>query len=487
MPKLYVIGDSTVAKFNDISYFYPRYGYGAVLNEYFDIEIINLALSGRSARSFVFENEYNILFDNLKQGDFVLIGFGHNDEKDDDIYRFSSAKLPIDNPISIKYVLYHSYIEKILSIGATPILTTPVVRLSPNDIYEGTLIHITNNGDYRQEIINLCNSLNILYVDITTKSLELVKSLGYKNSLVLHAMTKGKKVNDVLTYDEKSVDKTHLSYYGALYSAYFIADAINNSNCELKKYLKDINIPNISKLTPNPQYIYKEYKTPDLDNYNPTSNYSNNDYYGTAFGDLGTLNQLEAGYVAKIENNKYIVGQSGEKPLGKINASTEGFAYLFKKIKRSDNFIISAKAKVIKCANIRQAGFGLMLRGDSYINQSTKSENIVTNYIASGLLTTDKVTYAIFDRVATTELNRIYAVGEHFYKENDTAYLKIERLGQVVKVMVEYNQKVYSKDFTDFDYYNDNDYLFIGMFGTSGTLVEFTDVEFNITGIAKEA
>lgn len=487
MPKLYVIGDSTVAEFNDVNYYYPRYGYGAVLNQYFDLEIINLALSGRSSRSYTFENEYKNLFEQLNKGDYVLIGFGHNDEKDDDIFRFSSANLPIDNPKSIKYVLYYNYIEKILKLGATPILTTPVVRLSKNDIYENEAIHITKNGDYRKAIIELADSFNLLSIDITTESLNLVKSLGYNNSLILHSMTKGKMVNGILSYDEKSVDKTHLSYYGALYSAFFIAKGVYNSNLELKKYIKNINEPNKNSLLPNPLYKYKEYKTPNLDNYYPDSNFSNSNYYGTAFGNIDSNNPTKDGFIAKIENDKYIVGQSGNKLHGKINASQEGFAFLFKRINRSDNFKISANAKIIKCANIRQSCFGLMLRGDSYLNQESPNETIVTNFIASGLVTTDKVTYAIFDRPSTTDLGRRCSIGEYFYKENDTAYLEINRLGQVVDVLVKYEGKTYTKQYIDFDYYNDQNYLFVGMIGTNGTVVEYTDVNFKITGKAKEA
>ena len=50
--KLYLVGDSTVASFNDYTYFYPRFGYGTKLQDYFNnVEVINLALSGRSSKS----------------------------------------------------------------------------------------------------------------------------------------------------------------------------------------------------------------------------------------------------------------------------------------------------------------------------------------------------------------------------------------------------------------------------------------------------
>ena len=95
--KLFVVGDSTLAKFND-SYYYPRYGYATMLGDFFDIEIINYALSGRSSKSYILDPEYKKVYDEIKPGDLLLIGFGHNDEKDDDYIRFTSAKLPLDDP-----------------------------------------------------------------------------------------------------------------------------------------------------------------------------------------------------------------------------------------------------------------------------------------------------------------------------------------------------------------------------------------------------
>ncbi len=484
MPKLFVVGDSTVAEFNDISYFYPRYGYGAVLDFYFDIEIINLAISGRSSKSFTVEKNYQYLFDNLSSGDYVLIGFGHNDEKFDDSFRFTDASLPLDNDKSFKHVLYYSYVKRTIDKGATPILTTPIIRLSEDNIYEGEVIHDTPYGDYRKAIIELCEEFNLLCVDLTGKSLDYAKNRKFEDLIIYHAVTRGKMDNNILTYDEKSVDKTHLSYLGALFSAYFIASYIKNSNLELKKYLKDIKYPTDDLLKMNPEYKYIPYFTPNIEEYKPTDNYMNSEYVGCAFGSLDNIN---GGYVAKRSENGYIVGQSGEKTCGRINASTEGYAFLFKRISRSDNFIFEANAKIVETKEIRQSGFGLMLRGDSYLNQKENNVSIVTNYIASGLITTDKVTYAIFNRKTTTDLNRDIPVGEFFYKKDDTAKFRIERVGQVVKVRVEYLNKIYEETYTDYDYYKDNDYLFVGMFSTNGTLVEFTDLSFMITGKAIEA
>ncbi len=78
----WVIGDSTVSSFSD-AYYYPRYGWGTQLEYYFDdtIAVNNLALSGRSSKSFTKEANYSTLMNGMKSGDFLFVGFGHNDEK----------------------------------------------------------------------------------------------------------------------------------------------------------------------------------------------------------------------------------------------------------------------------------------------------------------------------------------------------------------------------------------------------------------------
>ena len=77
---LWVVGDSTLSSFED-KYYLPRYGYGTKLQEYLDDEIIvkNIALSGRSSKSYTTEPEYQTLLSGMKKDDYLIIGFGHNE------------------------------------------------------------------------------------------------------------------------------------------------------------------------------------------------------------------------------------------------------------------------------------------------------------------------------------------------------------------------------------------------------------------------
>ena len=65
--KIYVVGDSTFSAFSD-PYYYPRYGIGTKLQDFLNpkkVEVINLAMSGRSSKSFLTEANYKTLCANI--------------------------------------------------------------------------------------------------------------------------------------------------------------------------------------------------------------------------------------------------------------------------------------------------------------------------------------------------------------------------------------------------------------------------------------
>src|SRR3954462_7139594 len=78
--KVYLIGDSTCA--NKEVKAYPETGWGMPFRYFFDstVEVDNRALNGRSTKSFIAEKRWQPVVDNLQEGDYVFIQFGHNDE-----------------------------------------------------------------------------------------------------------------------------------------------------------------------------------------------------------------------------------------------------------------------------------------------------------------------------------------------------------------------------------------------------------------------
>ena len=58
------------------------FGWGQMIDRHFDterIDIENRALGGRSSRTYLTEGLWQRSLDRLREGDFVMMQFGHND------------------------------------------------------------------------------------------------------------------------------------------------------------------------------------------------------------------------------------------------------------------------------------------------------------------------------------------------------------------------------------------------------------------------
>ena len=78
--KVWLVGDSTMAN-KEVKAF-PETGWGMPFSNFFDstIGVDNRAKNGRSTQSFINEKLWQPVVDNLQEGDYVFVQFGHNDE-----------------------------------------------------------------------------------------------------------------------------------------------------------------------------------------------------------------------------------------------------------------------------------------------------------------------------------------------------------------------------------------------------------------------
>ena len=488
---IYLVGDSTVCSFAD-NYYYPRYGYGTQLANYLDptATVVNLALSGRSSKSFIVEENYQTLVNGLKEGDYLIIGFGHNDQKSDDAARFTDASKDYTDPSSFGYYLNEYYIKLAVDKGATPILCTPVVRAKTNDDYSGNEGHNTATGNYAQAIIDLGATVGVSVVDLTAITKAEYSSKGFETAKLYHAVTVGESADGGVTVTPNwgSIDKTHLNIYGAKFVAYNLASELSKISGIGKYVLADIAAPTEADLVANPNYEYSDYEAPDLEGYAPVDHFTTTTegWYGTAFGDTGgDPSGASNGYIAKeTEDGVFQVGQTAGSSKGKFSSSADGFAFLFTQVDADKNFKISVTATIIKTASTKQMGFGLMLRDDAYL--PVKDASIVSNYVTAGILCEADSCSALFLRE-----NGTLGKGQSFGalpKVGEIYTMSIERVGQSVTVTVIFGDKTVSTTHYDFDFVaKDNGYMYVGMFANRGTVVEFTDLQFEITGDSQGA
>ena len=119
-PTVFLAGDSTMAnKPLDL----PERGWGMALGALMkaEVKVDNHAVNGRSTKSFIDEGRWEKITQALQPGDFVIIQFGHNDEKKEDPKRYTDPATSFRDNL-------RRFIRETRARGASPILATPVAR-----------------------------------------------------------------------------------------------------------------------------------------------------------------------------------------------------------------------------------------------------------------------------------------------------------------------------------------------------------------------
>jgi len=149
-PRILIAGDSTAQPGNRR---HQIYGWGEPFADLFDpnkVKVINLARGGYSSRTFIAQGLWDILLEEVRPGDIVLIQFGHNDGDPPNEVSPEPAHLlrvphslpglgeetvAIDNVLTGKHEVVHTfgwYLRKMVADvrarGGRPILLSPTVQ-----------------------------------------------------------------------------------------------------------------------------------------------------------------------------------------------------------------------------------------------------------------------------------------------------------------------------------------------------------------------
>ena len=164
-PVVWLTGDSTVKNTDRDED--GMWGWGAVADEVFDskkITVVNVAKAGRSLRTYLNEGHWDIVYNSLEKGDYVLIQFGHNDVGPIDSLKERGEIVGTADTCHVyrmksngQYEVVYSfgwYLRKMIDDtrekGATPIL----VSLTPRIIWKNGKIERRNDtyGKWYREI-----------------------------------------------------------------------------------------------------------------------------------------------------------------------------------------------------------------------------------------------------------------------------------------------------------------------------------------------
>jgi len=196
---IHMIGDSTMTEYEQSRR--PQAGWGEQVSMFVTAEttVNNWARGGRSSRSFYYESGlWGSVTEALADGDYVIIQFGHNDQKSEGSYDeygtyafCSDGSNDGENCADIEHSYYQflkKYVLEAREHNATPVLMTPIVRKyfsgetitnkgqhNLEDIYDGETFA---RGDYAAAMRAVANEYSVPLVDLTSETKAIVESYG---------------------------------------------------------------------------------------------------------------------------------------------------------------------------------------------------------------------------------------------------------------------------------------------------------------------
>lgn len=278
--KVHTIGDSTMATYSESTT--VTRGWGQMFQQFFTdaVTVNNRAKSGASSKSFYEEAAYwESVKKQIQPGDYVLIQFAHNDEKNDGMdgdevkayYKSIGDQAKADatdyrgTTASGTYKEYlRKYVEETRALGATPVLVGAICRkyftgstirrngrhdlgddfslLTASGIKEGNKVGEDDHTyDYPYQMRLVADEMGVSYIDLTTATKELYESYG------------DAKANELLFDGDGS---THTSAMGATLIARLCAQLLQKQGI-LTEY---INLTSDLSVNPSKADLGEAYK-----------------------------------------------------------------------------------------------------------------------------------------------------------------------------------------------------------------------------------
>lgn len=247
---IWMAGDSTMAN-KQIDDEKQERGWGQMLPMMLQgpVKVNNHAVNGQSTKSFIDSGRWDRMMEGVKKGDYVIIEFGHNDEKIKNADRYASPGGTFDANLT-------KMVKDVKKKGATPILMNSIVRrnfpsvkinntgdvsdkpkevgpqeVNPND--EGTIL-VDTHGDYLLSPKNVAKKQKVTFIDLNASTHDLVQYLGPEKSRELYMWIPEGKYKFC---PKGKIDNTHLNIYGGTVVARLAADSLAKRVPELAKFV----------------------------------------------------------------------------------------------------------------------------------------------------------------------------------------------------------------------------------------------------------
>lgn len=201
-PVLYLVGDSTMS--DKLRPSFPERGWGQLLREFalLPLRVDNHAVNGRSTKSFIDEGRWNEVLSRLKKEDWVLIQFGHNDEKEHKPAVYAAADGAYRENLT-------RMIREAKSKGARPLLATSVARRKWDNAQERL---VSTHGLYPKIVREVASNEGVPLLGMERLTTQLEELEGFEGSKALHLWA---EAGEWIVAPDGIQDNTHYSWDGA--------------------------------------------------------------------------------------------------------------------------------------------------------------------------------------------------------------------------------------------------------------------------------
>lgn len=225
---IYMAGDSTMQTYNGS--YYPQQGWGQRMQELTidGVKVSNQSLGGRSTKSFKAEGRWQRLVSSVKEGDFVIIQFGHNDA--------TKAKPERYAEVNTEYKAnMEGFIDDVRKAGGTPIIVSSIPQ--GNYLPDG---HFKKNGfldPYVNMALQVAKEKNCESIDLYRYACEEFDKIGEKKGLSLYNIFPAGKYT---TQPAAKNDHTHIVFGGAYFYAAAFVKLAKDNKLSIAKLFKDL-------------------------------------------------------------------------------------------------------------------------------------------------------------------------------------------------------------------------------------------------------
>ena len=220
VPTLWLCGNSTVV---DQDY-EPWASWGQMITRWFtdEVAVANYAESGETATSFIAAGRLKKIVSLMKEGDYIFMEFGHNDQKE---------KRPGSGAFYNYVYALKQFVDEARAKGVTPVFVTPTQRRSfdKNGKIQET------HANYPEAMRWVAKDLDVPLIELHEMTRTFFETLGVEESkrALVHYPAK--------TYPGQQTafeDNTHFNPYGAYEISKMMVEGMKSLSLPIVKYIR---------------------------------------------------------------------------------------------------------------------------------------------------------------------------------------------------------------------------------------------------------